>query len=111
MSTTQEQMLWATLEFGEAQLQDPRLTQRAVHMAAAIAARPADKVTEIFTPSAARLGAYRFLENPHVSAAALSAAAAEAASRRCRGHAYVYVAVDQTDLHIVDTKEKKGLGD
>ena len=86
MKTRPETLLWATQEFGNAALGDDRRTQRAVCMAAAVAAHPAGKVTQVFTQSAGREGAFRFLENNHVSVPALAAAAHQAAARRCRGY-------------------------
>lgn len=110
MSTSSEQLLWATREFGHAELGNALRTVRAVQMAAAVAARPGGKITQVFTHDDERLGAYRFVENELISAQALAAAAHRAAARRCRGFPYVYVGVDQTDLRITDTKRIKGLG-
>ncbi len=62
-----EAKAWAQIEFGQAALGNSLRTSRLVMMAETAAQRPAGKVTEVFESSAAREGAYRFLESPHVT--------------------------------------------
>jgi hypothetical protein len=59
---------WSRDTFGGAVLGDVRRTERPVGMAAAAASNPAGKVTQVFSSSADREGAFRFLENDDVLA-------------------------------------------
>ena len=59
-------MLWATAAMGSVTLPDARLSQRAVAMLAAKAARPGDSIAQGNPGSAAVKATYRFLENPRV---------------------------------------------
>lgn len=102
---------WAEQEFGHAELGDKRRTARAVAMAQAIAAHPAGQLTQVFAKSDEREAAFRFVRNDEISAEALMEAAHARTAQRCSEHRFVFVAVDQTDLSIVDNQRKKGLGD
>jgi hypothetical protein len=109
METTRYEK-WAAQEFGDASLGDPRRTRRLVAVGAACAAHPAGKVTEVFTEGAGREGAYRLLENDHVAAAEIAAAARRAGARRTWAQPHVFVPIDGSSLNIVDTEHQKGLG-
>jgi hypothetical protein len=101
---------WAAQEFGDATLGDPQRTRRLVAVGAACSAHPAGKVTEVFAEGAEREGAYRLLENEHVPAAEIAAAAHRAGARRTWGQPHVFVPIDGSSLNIVDTEHQKGLG-
>lgn len=101
---------WAEEEFGGADLGDRRRTRRLVAMAAEVAARPAGTVTRACESSAAREGAFRLLENDAVRPEEILRSAQRAAAQRCEGRRNVFVAVDGTSLHIVDTTRRKGIG-
>jgi hypothetical protein len=101
---------WAEQEFGEAKLGDDRRRQRLVAMCARVASSPAGKVTEVFSESAEREGAFRLLENDAVSVDEIGRAAHGAAARRCRGADYVWVPADGTSLNLTDPERRKGLG-
>jgi len=111
MSTSLQLQQWATEEFASAQLGNSLRTQRAIQMASAIAAHPAGQVTQVFLTSAERLGAFRFVESDKISTQLLADAAHCAAVRRCHGFSWVYVALDQSELRLTDTRDCKGLGD
>jgi hypothetical protein len=103
METTRYEK-WAAQEFGDANLGDPRRTRRLVAVGAACAAHPAGKVTEVFTEGAGREGAYRLLENDHVAAAEIAAAARRAGARRTWAQPHVFVPIDGSSLNIVDSR-------
>lgn len=111
MHSQSESRLWALEEFGHAELGDARRTQRLVRMAEQLCARPAGKLTQVFSDGAQREGAFRFLENDQVAPDALGLSAWDAACRRSQPFPLVYVALDQTKLSIVDRLGCKGLGD
>jgi hypothetical protein len=67
-------------------------------------------VTEVFIESAAREAAFRFVENEDISAAEIGAAAHRATGRRSAGLPFVYVPVDQTEVHVTDRSDSKSLG-
>ena len=102
---------WAEQEFGQALLGDQRRTARAVAMAKAIAAHPSGLLTQVFAKSDEREAAFRFVRNDDISPSALMDAAHSRTALRCAEHPFVFVAVDQTDLSIVDNQRTKVLGD
>jgi Transposase DNA-binding len=102
--------IWARESFGEAQLGDPRRTERLVSMAEAAARLPAGKVTQVFASSADREGAFRLLENDAVSSKRVAEAVFDATARRCAEEPFVYVAVDGTSLTFTDHAKKREIG-
>lgn len=101
---------WATEEFGEAQLGDRRRTERLVKMAAEVARKPAGTVTRAVESSAAREGAFRWLENQAIRREAVATAVTGATLRRCQASRRVHVPIDATTLTLVDTARAKGFG-
>ena len=101
---------WARDTFGGAVLGDVRRTERLVAMAAAAANNPAGKVTQVFSSSAAREGAFRLLENGDVPSARVSDAVFDASAQMCVDEAYVFVPVDATSLTLSDRKKRRELG-
>lgn len=79
-------------------------------MATALALRPAGTVTQVFSDSADREGAYRLLSNESVPAAELTRAMCVATAERCAAHDRVYVPVDGTSLSLRDSKGIRGVG-
>jgi hypothetical protein len=63
---------WAMEEFGHAKLGDIRRRDRLVRMATKAVERPGGRVTEVFTTSADRQGAYDLLDNEAVTPAAVT---------------------------------------
>jgi hypothetical protein len=108
--TAQALRTWAYEEFGHAALGDTRRTVRLVRMAAAVAGRPAGKVTEVFRTSAERQGAYDFLSNDNVRSEDLLDAIERATVQRCLDHAIVHVVIDGTSLRLTDRARSKDFG-
>ena len=100
---------WARQTFGLAQLGDPRRTLRLVRMAESVALRPSGTVTRAMPSTAAREGAFRFLESSGIDSAEICRAAFDASALRCRD-AMTFVPIDQSDLSFVDRKQIRGLG-
>jgi len=101
---------WSESEFGDAALGDPRRTRRLVEMGSRLLEHPAGKITEVFTVSAEREGAFRFVENDGNAVQEIAAAAHRAAARRSFGQPFVFAPVDQTSLKLVDEMGLKELG-
>lgn len=101
---------WATQTFGDASLGDTRRTARLVRMATVAAARPAGKITQVYQTSADRQGAYGFLENPAVTAAAVATADHRATVRLVAGAPFAFVAVDGSSFRVTDRCRRKGTG-
>lgn len=87
-----------------------RRTKRLVAVAAAAAAKPAGKVTEVLHAASAREAAYRLMSNDAVSATAIADAARLATAQRAGGMPFVYAPLDQTDLRVTDRDDAKHLG-
>jgi transposase-like protein/transposase Tn5 family protein len=101
---------WAHEEFFGADLADPRWRTRLVRVAAQAARRPGGKVTEVFTTSAERQGAYGLLESEAVKEPAVSAAMFEATAKRCTREEFVFCAVDGSSVALTDRGSAKGFG-
>lgn len=101
---------WAFSEFGQTSLGDIRRRRRLISMATLAAERPSGKVSAVFDRDADREGAYDFLENPHVEAAALAESMFSATGERARGEIYVFVSVDGASLTLSDENGAKGFG-
>jgi hypothetical protein len=67
--------MWATEEYGQADLGDARRTSRVVQMADRVMEHRAGKVTQVFSTPAELKAAYRLLENDQVLAESLIDAA------------------------------------
>lgn len=101
---------WAQAEFGHAQLGDERRTRRLVKIARDAVRRPRGTVTGVVDGSAEREGAFRLLENDAVEAAQIGRASHRATLERASGQQWVWVAVDQSTISVVDREGRKGLG-
>lgn len=101
---------WAYETFAGTDYGHRRRSRRLVAIAAAVAARPAGTVTEVFDDGAEREGAYRWLSNEAVSAERLTRAVGEATGQQCVGHSRIFVPVDGTSLSLTDRKGVRGLG-
>src|SRR3954453_3673321 len=93
---------WAEREFGRAELGDERRRKRLVRIAAGLAARPAGKVTEVFTESAMREACFRFMENEGFETGDIARAAYGQCATRCFDSPRVIVPIDATGLTISD---------
>jgi len=101
---------WAYETFGAAELGDARRTARLVAMATRVTQRPAGTVTAVFSTSAEREGAFRFLENAAVGHEAVADAAFDATARACARQELVYVPLDGSSLTLSDRARKRQLG-
>lgn len=101
---------WARTTFGGVELGDRRLTERLVGIGGAAAACPAGTVTRVMGTVAEKEGAFRFLENRRVDPEVLANALYERSADACEPYPFVYVAVDQTDITVVDRARVRGLG-
>ena len=110
-SNSQGRLKWAHETFGAVEAGSRRRTDRLVAVAAGVASRPAGTVTQVFSDSADREGAYRLLSNDAVKATELTRAMCDATADACRGHGKVYVPLDGTSLSFTDTKNVRGVGD
>jgi hypothetical protein len=110
MSETTDVTVWATEEFGQADLGDARRTARLVRIGAAAARSPAGTVSAVFTDDAELQGAYDWLESPNVPVEGLELGVGQAAARRCSEQERIFVAVDGSSLAFVDREGARGLG-
>lgn len=101
---------WAEAEFGGANLGDKRRVRRLVSLAAAVATTPAGTVTGVLTSSAAREGAFRFLQNSNVRSEEIARASFDATARRCGEYPWVYVAVDGSSISLSDRLRSRDVG-
>jgi hypothetical protein len=79
-------------------------------MATTAAERPGGRVTEVFTTSADRQGAYDLLDNDAVTPGAVTASMGVATARRCAGLDDVLVLVDGSSVTLTDDKGGKDFG-
>lgn len=110
---------WAYQIFGSARPGDTRRVDRLVFMAEQVARQPAGKGTEVFSSSADREGALRFLQSAQVSADSVSEPVVESTARSCCDQSVAYVAVDKaltfplgsaSSLTITDRAKRRELG-
>lgn len=101
---------WGSKEFGTTALKDVRRTRRLVAMAGAAVRRPSGRVSAVFNRPAERAGAYDFLENADIPAAAVAKSVFDATAARARGMKIVYVMVDGSALSLSDANGAKGFG-
>ncbi len=68
MMTYIEPTLWAQKQFGQADLNDPRRTQRLVALATSLAEQPGIPISKLIISPADMEGAYRFIHNDQIKA-------------------------------------------
>lgn len=102
---------WARETFGGVEAGSRRRTDRLVAMAAGVASRPAGTITQVFSESADREGAYRLLSNDAVRAEELIRAMSDATGDSCGNHDKVYVPLDGSSLSFNDAKNVRDIGD
>lgn len=101
---------WALSEFGEAQLGDKRRTTRLIELARELGARPTASLPCAFSHEAALKGAYRFFENPHISAAAILQSHVQSTYRRAACVPLVLAPQDTTLVDWSQFSKTEGLG-
>src|SRR5262245_50559399 len=101
---------WARETFGGVVAGDERRARRVVQIAAAVAARPAGTVTEVFEDSADREGAYRLLSNDAVTSASVAEVMFRATAKGCASQERIYVAIDGSSLSVTDRRRSRDVG-
>lgn len=101
---------WAEHTFGKAELRDKRRVGRLVKMAQQVAKKPAGNVTKVFTTSADREAAYRFVENTDVDPEAIVKSMRFAVMERCSNEPFVFLAIDGSSVTLADHFRKKDYG-
>src|SRR5512135_1616984 len=101
---------WADQQWGRCDFGDRRLTARAVAMGRRMAAKPGASLPKQMGPWAALMGAYRFLDNDHVSFETLLQPHWEA-TRAAAGRVGVALLIqDWTTLDYSAHPQTQGLG-
>lgn len=101
---------WAAQEVQSAALGDPRRTRRFVRLLEALAAQPQASVPRACGSWAATKAAYRFWDNPHISAAAIRAAHSDATRQRLPAHEPLLILQDTTEFDWSHHPATSGLG-
>lgn len=96
-------------EFSQAQLGDQRLTQRLGQLAVAFAHQPAASISAATGDWGQACAAYRFLDNDHVTSAAILATHAARTQQRAAGESVVLAVNDTTSLNYSDRPATTGL--
>jgi len=101
---------WARAEFGHAELDDDRRTERLLMIATAFAQQPTAPIPQACGPGPATQGAYRFFENDAIEPAAIREAHHQATLERVRACPVVLCLQDTTTLNYSTHPQTKGLG-
>ena len=101
---------WARRSFAHARLGDARRSRRLVALAAAAAASPAGKITQVCASSAERQGAYDWVESKEFSSAQVRQALVDTTVAECAPYGHVFIPLDQTSLVLTDTAKRKDFG-
>lgn len=101
---------WAAEEFGHAMLTNRLHIERAVAMAAQLAARPCSSLPQVFPNPNELQGALRLLAHDEVEVDDLLTARHEACARRCDGESLLVCPIDGSSWRFTDRKKNKGTG-
>lgn len=101
---------WAHHCFSLTDLGDRRRTRRLISLAAAAAASPAGKITQVLSTSAERQGAYDWLHSSEFSSEQVRQGLSLATVSLCQGLPWVWVPLDQTSLRLTDYAKRKDFG-
>jgi hypothetical protein len=101
---------WSTAEFAEVDFNDQRLTQRLLLISAGFAAQPQVPIPQASEDWAATKGAYRFFENPNVSAMQLLEPHQRRTCARMGGHRRIFAVQDTCYLNYTQHSATEGLG-
>ncbi len=101
---------WASQQWSTVELGDQRLNRRVVEIAARMAAHPEASLPSQMQSRAALCGAYRVLNHPHVTMAALLAPAIRQTLEAARSAPLVLLVEDTTELDYTAYPSKQGLG-
>ena len=89
---------WAQCQFGHANLNDPRRTQRLVSLATSITQQPGVAVSKLPLSPAEMEGAYRFIRNENIQASDIAEAGFQATAQQAREHDILLALEDTTSL-------------
>ena len=101
---------WAITEFGHAELDDDRRTERLLMIATAFAQQPTAPIPQACGPGPAIQGAYRFFENDAIEPEAIREAHQQATLERVRRAPLVLALQDTSTLNYTTHPQTKGLG-
>jgi hypothetical protein len=101
---------WAEVEFGEAELNDPRRTARLVSLAQTVGKRPSASLPEACEDGAELKAAYRFFDTEEIKPSAMLASHVGATTTRLRSEAVVLAVQDTTSLDYSGHPATTGLG-
>lgn len=101
---------WAEVEFGNADLGDPRRTRRLIEIATARAQRPSVSLPQCFENTAALKAMYKFCDNEHVDRDAVLASHYQATTQRVANVPVVLALQDTTELDFTHHPATQGLG-
>ena len=101
---------WAAAEFGAAQLEDQRRTDRLVFMATRLAQNPGGTLPQVFPEWAELKAAYRFLDQPKVTYEQVQTPHWERSRAECRQPGEYLVIEDTTNLDYTGQPAAVDLG-
>ncbi|AYO14903.1 IS4 family transposase [Vibrio owensii] len=108
--THSDAKLWAQEQFGQAQLKDPRRTQRLISLATSIANQPGVSVAKLPFSPADMEGAYRFIRNDNIDAKDIAEAGFQSTVSRANEHKELLALEDTTTLSFPHRSIKEELG-
>ncbi|WP_103415307.1 IS4 family transposase [Vibrio hyugaensis] len=108
--THSDAKLWAQEQFGQAQLKDPRRTQRLISLATSIANQPGVSVAKLPFSPADMEGAYRFIRNENIDAKDIAEAGFQSTVSRANEHEELLALEDTTTLSFPHRSIKDELG-
>ena len=101
---------WAINEFGHAELDDDRRTERLLMIATAFAQQPTAPIPQACGPGSAIQGAYRFFENDAIDAEAIREAHQQRTLERVSPAPIVLALQDTSSLNYSTHPQTEGLG-
>lgn len=101
---------WAKCQFGHANLNDPRRTQRLVSLATSIAQHPGVAVSRLPLSPAQMEGAYRFIRNENIQASDIAEAGFHATMQQAQEHDTLLALEDTTSLTYKHESVREELG-
>jgi hypothetical protein len=101
---------WAEVEFGGAQLGDPRRTRRLVRLAEQRVRQPSASFAQACGGAAGAKAAYRFFDNEHVTREAVLESHRQATVARMAQHPVVLLPQDTTQVDYSTHTDTDGLG-
>jgi hypothetical protein len=101
---------WAVVEFGEADLGDPRRTQRLVQLATVLGSMPGGSLPTAAGDKATAKAAYRFFDNDHIEPGQILQGHVLATLERLAQHKLVLVANDTMFINLSAHPQTEGLG-